>query len=105
MLQPSSLDDMLEMRTFRPFSNMRAYGLGVQEYTRDFSSGTKAIGHGGANIGTTTYMVYLPKYRVSIAVMINAFPNEGADFITKRLIQTVIKDQNSRSAEAARPGS
>jgi D-alanyl-D-alanine carboxypeptidase len=91
ILQPSTLDEMLQMTTFEPFTNMKAYGLGVQEYSDSFSSGEEAIGHGGANIGTTTYMVYLPEFQVSIVVMINAFPNEGADFITKRLIRAVTR--------------
>ena len=30
-----------------------------------------ALGHGGGNIGTCAYMVYLPDYEVSIAVMVN----------------------------------
>ena len=93
ILLPSSLDDMLQMRHFKSFSNMSGYGLGIQEYIRSFSSGEKAIGHGGGNIGTTTYMVYLPDYDVSIVVMINAFPNEGADVITKGLIRAIIKDR------------
>jgi len=76
---------------------MRAYGLGVQLYERDFSCGKKAIGHGGGNIGTTTYMVYLPKYHVSIVVMANAFPNKSADFITKGLIGIVLKELNAIS--------
>ena len=31
------------------------------------------MGHGGGNIGTCAYMVYLPDYGVSIAVMVNRF--------------------------------
>jgi len=61
----------------------------------NFSCGKKAIGHGGGNIGTTTYMVYLPKYHVSIVVMANAFPNKSADFITKGLIGIVLKELNA----------
>jgi hypothetical protein len=37
-------------------------------------------------------MVYLPEYRVSIVVMINAFPNKCATAITKGLIKAVLKD-------------
>jgi len=92
ILQRESMDEMLQFVKFRPVANMRAYGLGVQLYTRSFSSGKQAIGHGGGNIGSTTYMVYLPEYHVSIVVMINAFPNKGADFITKGLIRTVLRD-------------
>ena len=95
ILKRQSLNEMLTFVEFNPVANMRAYGLGVQEYTRGFSSGKRAIGHGGGNIGTTTYMVYLPEYRVSIVVMINAFPNKGAEVITKGLIRAVLKDQNA----------
>lgn len=95
ILQKQSMDKMLQFVEFQPVSNMRAYGLGVQLYTYDFSSGKNAIGHGGSNIGTTTYMVYLPRYHVSVVVMINAFPNEGADVITKKLIRLVLKDLNA----------
>ena len=92
VLQQTSLDEMLEFVKINPAANMAAYGLGVQVYTRRFSSGQHAIGHGGGNIGTTSYMVYLPEYHVSIAVMVNAFPNKGASAITKGLIRIVLRD-------------
>ncbi|MBN2029304.1 beta-lactamase family protein [bacterium] len=92
VLQRQSMNEMLQFATFKPVSNMRAYGLGVQLYTRGFVSGKEAIGHGGGNIGSTTYMVYLPEYHVSIVVMINAYPHNSADVITKGLIRTVLKD-------------
>jgi CubicO group peptidase (beta-lactamase class C family) len=88
---------MLNFVKFKSVANMRAYGLGVQEYTLQASSGERAIGHGGGNIGTTTYMVYIPEHHVSIVVMINAFPNEGADEITKGLIKAVLKDLKAYS--------
>jgi len=94
VLQESSIKEMLNFIEFSPTANMRAYGLGVQLYTRRFSSGEDAIGHGGGNIGTTTYMVYLPEHHVSIVVMINAFPNQGADAITKSLIRIVLREMN-----------
>jgi D-alanyl-D-alanine carboxypeptidase len=92
VLEEGSMDDMLNFVSFRPVSNMRGYGLGVQEFIRKISSGQRAIGHGGGNIGTTTYMVYLPDHHVSVVVMINAFPNEGAEAITKGLIKAVLQD-------------
>ena len=76
---------------------MRGYGLGVQKYAKRFSWGEPAIGHGGGNIGTTTYMVYLPDYQVSVVVMVNAFPNRTADVITRGLIKTVLEDLNAFS--------
>ena len=92
VLEQQSMDEMLTFIKFRPVSNMRAYGLGVEEFTRDMSYGQRAIGHGGGNIGTTTYMVYLPEQHVSVVVMINAFPNDGAGAITKGLIWIILDD-------------
>jgi len=92
ILEGQSLNEMLNFVEFSPVSNMRAYGLGVEEFTRNISSGQRGIGHGGGNIGTTTYMVYLPEQHVSIVVMINAFPNKGAEVITKGLAEVVLKD-------------
>ena len=92
VLEPESMEQMLEFVKFWPVANMRAYGLGVQLYERDFSYGKKAIGHGGGNIGTTTHMVYLPEYHVSIVVMANAFPNKSAGFIAKGLMKVVFKE-------------
>jgi D-alanyl-D-alanine carboxypeptidase len=92
ILKQQSMNEMLQFIEFEAFGNMRAYGLGTQVYDRKFTYGKKAIGHGGGNIGTSTYMVYLLEYHVSIVVMINAYPNEGIDVITKGLIQLVLKD-------------
>jgi D-alanyl-D-alanine carboxypeptidase len=92
LLGQASMDAMLDFIDFREVANLTAYGLGVQLYPRRFSSGQKAIGHGGGNIGTTTYMVYLPEQHVSVVVMVNAFPNKSADTITKGLIRAVLKD-------------
>jgi D-alanyl-D-alanine carboxypeptidase len=92
VLKQYSMDEMLHFIEIDPVANMRAYGLGVQVYERKFSYGKEAIGHGGANIGTTTYMVYLPEYHISIIAMINAFPNKGADVITKGLIKENLRE-------------
>jgi hypothetical protein len=89
------MDEMLQFVEFKSVANMRAYGLGVQVYTKGFASGKYAIGHGGGNIGTTTYMVYLPEFHVSMVVMINAFPSGCIDTITKKMIRAVLKDQGA----------
>jgi D-alanyl-D-alanine carboxypeptidase len=91
------MDEMLQFVEFREVANIKSYGLGVQFYPRSFSSGEKAIGHAGGNIGTTTYMVYLPEQNVSIVVMVNAFPNRSADYITKKLVRAVLRDLNAIS--------
>jgi len=90
ILQKQSLDEMLQFVEFNTVSNMKAYGLGVQLYPQIFTSGARAIGHGGGNIGTSTYMVYLPDYHISIVVMVNAYPTRSIDYITKRLIKILI---------------
>jgi len=95
ILQQQSMDEMLKFVEFREVANMSAYGLGVQLYPKSFSSGKRAIGHGGGNIGTTTYMAYLPEHNISIVVMVNAFPNKSAGYITKKLIRTVLRDLNA----------
>jgi D-alanyl-D-alanine carboxypeptidase len=95
ILQQQSMDEMLQFVQFREVANISAYGLGVQLYPRSFSSGEKAIGHGGGNIGTTTYMVYLPEHNISVVVMINSFPNKSAGYITKKLIRAVLRDINA----------
>ena len=92
VLTPESLNEMLQFVEFRPVANMRSYGLGVQKFERRFSCGEEAIGHGGGNIGSTTYMVYLPEHKVSVVVMVNAFPASGADTIAKGLTNRVLKD-------------
>ena len=92
ILSNESMNEMLTFVEFDPVANMSAYGLGTQVYDPLFSYGKTAIGHGGGNIGTTTYMVYFPEYHTTIAVMINAFPNKGIDVITKGLIRLAIKD-------------
>lgn len=95
VLQQQSMNEMLQFVELREVANISAYGLGVQLYPRSFSSGERAIGHGGGNIGTTTYMVYLPEHNVSIVVMINAFPNKSAGYITKKLMRAVLRDLNA----------
>ena len=93
VLSEPSMTEMLDFVEFRPVSNMRAYGLGVQLFKRELSSGKDAIGHGGGNIGSTTYMVHLPEQHLSVVVMINAFPNKAADVITKGLVRKILRHQ------------
>jgi len=92
ILQGQSMNEMLQLVDFRPIANMTAYGLGVQQYDKRFSHGKTALGHGGGNIGSTTYMMHLPDYHLSLVVSINAFPNQGADYIAKGLLKAIFKD-------------
>ena len=87
------MQEMLDFVTFRQVSNIRAYGLGTYLYERKISFGREAIGHGGGNIGSSTYMIYLPESHVSVIVMVNAFPSGAINRITKQLIRTVLRHQ------------
>jgi CubicO group peptidase (beta-lactamase class C family) len=60
-------DSLRQMQSFGP----GAYGLGLGRFGFGVGGGLTAVGHGDANIGTGAYMVYLPNYEVSIAVMVN----------------------------------
>jgi len=62
-------DSLRQMQSFGPGS----YGLGLGRFGSRVAGGLTAVGHGGGNIGTCAYMVYLPDYEVSIAVMVNRF--------------------------------
>jgi D-alanyl-D-alanine carboxypeptidase len=62
-------DSLRQMQSF----GRGAYGLGLERFRFRVAGGLTAVGHGGANIGTCAYMVYLPDYEVSIAVMVNRF--------------------------------
>jgi D-alanyl-D-alanine carboxypeptidase len=95
ILSEESLNEMLSFVDFNPQSNMKGYGLGVQKFRQAVSSpGIKAIGHGGGNIGSATYMVFLPEYHVSIVVMVNAFPTNSIDYFTKELIKEIVRVRN-----------
>jgi len=64
-------DSLRQMQAF----GRGSYGLGLQQfkYQGQVGGGFRAVGHGGGNIGTCAYMIYLPDYQVSIAVMVNQF--------------------------------
>jgi D-alanyl-D-alanine carboxypeptidase len=79
VLRQSSLDQMLTIGRDR-------YGLGVQLFRKGLVGGEKAIGHGGGNIGTAAYMMYLPEHRLSVVLMINAFNNKCLNHITGHLV-------------------
>ena len=59
----------------------------------------KAYGHGGGNIGTSAYMVFLPEFQVSIVVMINAFHGKCPDRILEDLIEIVTDHLTSQKAK------
>jgi len=91
VLRQSSLDEMLKI-------GREGYGLGVQLFRKGLVGGEKAIGHGGGNIGTSAYMMYLPEHRLSIVVMINAFHGKCLDYITGKLVRVGTEYVSSKKA-------
>ncbi len=91
VLRQSSLDEMLTI-------GKDGYGLGVQVFRKGLVDGEKAIGHGGANIGTAAYMMYLPEHRMSIVLMINAFNNKCINHITEDLVSISTEYLSSHEA-------
>jgi D-alanyl-D-alanine carboxypeptidase len=94
VLSKESMQEMLGFVKFRPQYNLKGYGLGVQEFRNKISDNEEAIGHGGDNIGSATYMVYLPDYHTSVVVMVNAFPTTSVDYFTKGLIKEIVRAGN-----------
>jgi D-alanyl-D-alanine carboxypeptidase len=94
VLSEKSMHEMLQFVEFTPQYNMQGYGLGVQLFTNTLTNNVTGIGHGGGNIGSATYMVYLPEYQVSIVVMVNAYPTNSIDYFTKGLIKELVRAGN-----------
>ncbi|GAG74624.1 unnamed protein product, partial [marine sediment metagenome] len=94
VLRRRSMDEMLKFVDIGSGSRKRGYGLGVELYMRRISSGERAIGHSGANIGTSAYMVHLPEHHFTVVVMINSFNHECSAAITKNLITNVLRELN-----------
>lgn len=82
-----SLEEMLKFNRMRRVANISAYGLGVQRYIRKIGGGETAIGHAGGNIGTITYMVYLPERHISITVMVNDYNARCNEQIVAKIIE------------------
>ena len=94
VLHRESINEMLKFVDIGFGPRKRGYGLGVELFMRRISSGERAIGHSGANIGTSAYMVHLPEHHFTIVVMINSFNHECSAAITKDLIANVLKELN-----------
>ncbi len=92
VLQPQSLDEMLKVREIGFGRKNRGIGLGVERFVKRISSGETAVGHSGANIGSSAYMVHLPDHHISVAVMINSFNHDCSQAITTDLLTTVLKE-------------
>jgi D-alanyl-D-alanine carboxypeptidase len=94
-LAEDSIAEMYRFVEFRPVANMRAYGLGVHEFRRRFAFGERVIGHGGGNIGSATYLAYLPEHGLTVVAMVNAFPTSSIDDFTRDLIEVVLRDRGT----------
>jgi len=94
VLHRESINEMLKFVDIGSGPRKRGYGLGVELYMRRISSGERAIGHSGANIGTSVYMVHLPEHHFTVVVMINDFNHKCSQAITKDLIANVLKEFN-----------
>jgi len=84
------MDEMLQFVDIAHFTKKRGYGLGVEKYVRKMGYGETAIGHSGANIGTSACMVYLPEHQVSVVVMVNT--SWIAYSIAEDLIPCILRD-------------
>lgn len=91
VINHASLEQMLDV------SKPPSQGLGLWPLGRGVVGRFDAVGHGGGNIGSTSYMVYLPDREISIAVMINHFGGDCAG--------RIVRDLASISANAVRPES
>lgn len=95
ILSKLSITEMLKFVPTGSGGNMDGYGLGVQRYRRQITNGKVAYGHSGANIGTSAYMVYLPDYQISIAVMINDMNHDCTETIVKKITNILVKNINN----------
>jgi D-alanyl-D-alanine carboxypeptidase len=89
VLKPNSLVQMLTFNPAAASSWCEAYGLGVFQFKRGITNGEAAYGHGGGNIGTSAYMVYLPNFQTSIVVMINSMHGKCPDRMLEDVIEIV----------------
>ena len=94
VLDQKSMDEMLKFVDIGFGRKKRGYGLGVQLFTRRTAHSEKAIGHTGANIGTSARMIHLPEHHITIVVMINDFNHNCSFAITKALTKEVLKEFN-----------
>jgi len=87
ILNRQSMNEMLDFDL-----NENHYSLGVGRFGKSMGYGEKVIGHSGANIGTSAYMVHLPDHHFSVVVMINGFDHKCSAEITKKIIATILKE-------------
>ena len=88
VLNPQSMNDMLDMGNHH-------YGLGVGRFGKSMGYGETIIGHSGANIGTSVYMVHLPEHHFSVVVMINGFNHDCSEEITRKITGAVLRERGA----------
>jgi len=97
ILNQQSMDEMLQFVSSGLSTHMNDYGLGVELFKRKYSNGKKSYGHSGANIGTSSTMVYLPKQHLTVVVMINNMNHQCTQYILKNLTNGSLKEMNAYS--------
>ena len=85
ILNQQSMNEMLDM-------NKNNYGLGVERFGKSIGYGKEALGHSGANIGTSVYMVHLPDHHFSVVVMINGFDHDCSKEITGKITGNTLRE-------------
>lgn len=91
ILNPGSLESMLEFQDSGRGGNMEAYGLGVQKFRKRITGCDSSIGHAGGGKGTVAYMVHLPGYQVTAAVMVNENNSKCNEYIIRNLLKKIVK--------------
>ena len=90
ILNQKSMNEMLDL-------SKNSYGLGVGRFGKSMGYGKKVIGHSGANIGTSAYMVHLPDHHFSVVVMINGFDHDCSKEITGKITGNILRELNAIS--------
>lgn len=97
ILGQQSMKEMLHFENMWPEGDMTGYGFGVLKYKKAFSNGKLAYGHSGANIGTSAYMIYLPKNNLTVVVIINNMNHQCSSSLVKDLVKISLKELNAYS--------
>ena len=92
ILSSDLMKQMLEFVDSGRGGNMEAYGLGVQIFRSKITGVKNNIGHAGGGKGSVAYMVHLPEYHVTVAVMVNENNSACNEYIVKNLIKTTVKN-------------
>ena len=92
ILSEQSISEMLKFIPTGSGGNMDGYGLGVQRYRKQVTNGQIAYGHSGANIGTSAYLLYLPDYNISIAILINDMNHDCTETIVRNIVNILVKN-------------